>query len=81
MWNVPILFRFYSGSLLDLVTVDRLNDDISRYGCDDTLFVLDRGFCTSRNIRHMQASERSFVIPTRTDLSAANRLLSALKGA
>lgn len=81
VWNVPMLFRFYSGSLLDLVTVDRLNDDINRHGRDDALFVLDRGFCTSRNIRHMQASERSFVIPTRADLSAVNRLLSALKGA
>lgn len=81
MRGVPMLFRFYPGSLSDLATVDRLNDDITRYGRDDALFVLDRGFCSGRNIRHMLASGRSFVIPARTDLSAVKRLLSAFKGA
>lgn len=81
MRGVPLMYRFYPGSLSDLATVDRLESDISRYGRDDTLFVFDRGFCSGANIHGMLERRRRFVIPAMTSYKAVKTLLTRFKNA
>lgn len=76
MRGIPLLFRFYPGSLSDLATIDRLDEDIERYGRSDALFVMDRGFCSGSNIHAMISKGRRFVMPCKTDFKAAKTLLT-----
>ncbi len=78
MRGIPLMFRFYPGSLSDLATVERMEADIVRYGRDDALFVMDRGFCSGANIREMIAKGRRFVIPAKTS-KAVKTLLTQFK--
>ena len=79
MRGVPLMYRFYPGSLSDLATVDRLESDIVRYGRDDALFVMDRGFCSGGNIHAMIEKGRRFVIPVMTSFKAVKVLLTRFK--
>ncbi len=81
MRGVPLMFRFYPGSLSDLATVERMEEDIVRYGRDDALFVMDRGFCSGANIREMIAKNRRFVIPAKTSMKAMKTLQTQFKDA
>lgn len=81
MRGVPLMYRFYPGSLSDLATVDRLESDIVRYGRDDALFVMDRGFCSGGNIHAMIGKKRRFVIPAITSFKAVKTLLTRFKSA
>ncbi len=79
MRGVPLMFRFYPGSLSDLATVDRMEADIVRYGRQDALFVMDRGFCSGSNIHAMVEKGRRFVIPAKTSMKAMKALLTQFK--
>lgn len=79
MRGIPLMYRFYPGSLSDLATVDRLESDIVRYGRDDALFVMDRGFCSGGNIHGMLEKGRRFVIPAVTSFKAVRTLLTRFK--
>lgn len=80
MRGIPLMFRFYPGSLSDMATVDRMQEDIERYGRDDALFVMDRGFCSGANIHGMLERGRRFVVPAKTDFKAISRLLTLFGG-
>ena len=77
--GIPLMYRFYPGSLSDLATIDRLESDIVRYGRDDALFVMDRGFCSGANIHGILERGRSFVIPAMTSFKAVKTLLTRFK--
>ncbi|MBR7152832.1 MAG: transposase [Candidatus Methanomethylophilaceae archaeon] len=79
MRGVPLMYRFYPGSLSDMATVDRLESDIRRYGRDDALFVMDRGFCSGRNLHDMMVKKRRFVIPATTSPKAIRTLMTRFK--
>lgn len=79
MRGIPLMFRFYPGSLSDMATVDRLEADIRRYGRDDALFVMDRGFCSGGNLHGMLAGSRRFVIPAMTSFKAVKALLTRFR--
>ena len=79
MRGIPLMYRFYPGSLSDLATVDRLESDIVRYGREDALFVFDRGFCSGANIHGMLERKYRFVIPAKTSYKAVKTLLTCFK--
>lgn len=79
MRGVPLMFRFYPGSLSDIATLDRLQSDIRRYGREDALFVMDRGFCSGGNIRGMLQKGMRFVIPAITSFKAVKALLTRFR--
>ncbi len=79
MRGIPLMFQFYPGSLSDLATVERMEADIARYGRDDALFVMDRGFCSGANIHEMIAKNRRFVIPAITSFKAVKTLMTQFK--
>ena len=81
MRGIPLLFRFYPGSLSDLATVDRLLDDLKRYERTDAVFVMDSGFTSGSNIRGMIARGTHFVSPAKPDCKAVKTLLTDFRRA
>ena len=77
--GVPLMFRFYPGSLSDLATVKRLEDDIRRYGRDDALFVMDRGFCSGWNLQGMLKAKRRMVVPAKLEFKAVKTALTEFR--
>ena len=77
--GIPLMFRFYPGSLSDLATVERLHEDIERYGRTDILHVMDRGFCSGTNLHGMLSKNRSFVVPTKMDYKAIKTIVTEFK--
>jgi len=76
MRGIPLMYRFYPGTLSDIRTVERLEEDIRRYGREDAVFVMDRGFVSGSNLHDMISKGRNFVIPAKTDSSAVKVLLT-----
>ena len=76
MRGIPLMFRFYPGSLSDLATVDRLLGDLERYGRTDAVFVMDRGFTSGSNIHGMLARGAHFVSPAKLDYKAVKTALT-----
>lgn len=77
--GIPLMYRFYPGSLSDIATVERLENDINRYGRRDCVFVMDRGFCSGANIHMMLERKRRFVIPAKLDSKAIKSALTEFK--
>lgn len=76
MRGIPLMYRFYPGSLPDIRTVERMESDIRRYGRDDILYVMDRGFISGWNLHEMLSNSRSFIVPAKTDSLAIKTLLT-----
>lgn len=79
MRGIPLMYRFYLGSLPDIRTVERMEEDIRRYGRDDILYVMDRGFLLGWNLHEMLYNSRSFIVPAKTDSVAIKALLTDFK--
>jgi len=79
MRGVPIMIRTYPGTLSDLATVDRLVEDVERYGRNDTIFVFDRGFGSGSNINHLSEKNTRFVIPANVSAKAFKTLLTEFR--
>ena len=72
--GIPLMYRFYPGSLSDLATVERLQSDLERYGRTDILHVMDRGFCSGANMHGLLERNRSFVVPAKESKAMKNLL-------
>ena len=79
MRGIPLMYRFYPGLLPDIRTVERMEEDIRRYGRDDILHVMDRGFLSGWNLHEMLYNSRSFIVPAKTDSVAIKTLLTNFK--
>jgi len=77
--GIPLMYRFYPGSLSDIATVERLENDIQRYGRKDCLFVMDRGFGSGTNLHRMLECKRRFVIPAKLESKAVKSALTEFK--
>jgi hypothetical protein len=79
MRGVPLMMRNYPGTLSDLATVDRLVEDVERYGRNDAIFVFDRGFVSGLNVQHLLEKKIRFVVPANTSPKAIKTLLTRFK--
>ncbi len=79
MRGIPLMYRFYPGSLPDIRTVERMEEDIHNYGRDDILYVMDRGFLSGWNLHEMLSRSRNFILPAKTDAVAIKTLLTEFK--
>ena len=59
---LPLFYTRYPGSIKDVTTLDNMVEYLEWLELSDTLFVLDRGFFSSYNLKKMNANMR-FVIP------------------
>lgn len=74
--GIPLMYRVYSGALSDVDTLERMTDDINRFGGSDAIYVMDRGFCSGSNLKHMSDRKYRFVLPAPITGKAVKRLLT-----
>lgn len=63
----PIFSKIYEGGCVDKISVE---DAFRTYGFRDTLFVVDRGFYSEKNITMFSENGNKYIIPLSENLSA-----------
>lgn len=77
--GIPLMYRFYPGALSDMDTLERMSDDIARFGGSDAIYVMDRGFCSGSNLKYMSDKGYRFVLPAPISGKAVKRLLTLFR--
>ena len=63
MRGVPLMERHFPGTLSDMDTVRYMIEDLRRFGREDAVLVMDRGFASGVNIKDLVDLGASFVVP------------------
>ena len=63
MRGVPLMERHFPGTLSDMDTVRYMIEDLRRFGREDAVLVMDRGFASGANIKDLVDLGASFVVP------------------
>ena len=74
--GVPALFEIYPGTMSDMATMKQMVDRIRRYGREDLMLVMDRGFGSGANIHLLNAEHTSFVMPANTNMKTIKAIMS-----
>lgn len=74
--GVPAMFEIHPGTLSDMATMKQVIDRIRRYGRDDLMLVMDRGFGSGANIHLLNAERTSFVMPANTNMKTVKAVMS-----
>jgi hypothetical protein len=76
MRGIPLMYRHYPGTMSDIAVVDRMADDVERFGRKDVLFVFDRGSVSGANAKCLIDRNRKFVMPANRSSKAVKTLLT-----
>ena len=74
--GVPLFARMFRGSCNDKSTIEDLNDLL---GFSGILFVIDRGFYSSKNLSIFSANDNSYIIPVPSNTDAFKAAMSNIK--
>lgn len=74
--TLPLLYSLYPGSIPDVVTLKNMKKRLERIAKLRTLFVLDRGFYSGKNLEELKALG-TFIIPLPMSTKTARDLLKA----
>jgi transposase len=61
--QLPIYFNTYKGSINDKTDLEYMIDHTKSLGLKNVLFVIDRGFYTDINLKHILGSKYNFITP------------------
>jgi transposase len=78
--TLPLLYSLYPGSVPDVVTLKNMKKRLERIAKLRTLFVLDRGFYSGKNLGELSALG-SFIIPLPMSTKAARELVQTHRNA
>jgi len=73
--GLPLFYSLYPGSIHDVTTLKNIVSELEILSLDSTIFVLDKGFYSKTNLRHMDGMK--FIIPLPTRCSAEGDLVTA----
>jgi hypothetical protein len=76
--GVPAMFELYPGSIADIRTLERTVERVRELKGGDCTLVMDRGFGSAANLKHMLENGMPFVIPGKKGTKCVKTLLSAL---
>lgn len=76
----PILFEIYPGSIPDVSQLQYLVDKLTGYGYNNVGIILDRGYFSKKNIRHMDRVGIPFVIMVKGMKDFVEDLVSDISG-
>jgi transposase len=77
--DLPILYSLYPGSVPDVVTLENMKKRLeSITPRSKSLFVLDRGFYSTKNLKQLSGSGQ-FIIPLPVRTKAAKDIISAVR--
>lgn len=74
--GVPLLSRIYEGGSLDKVSI---KDFMVQVELKNMLFIVDRGFYSSDNLKLFSSNGNSYIIPLAKNLSACKKAVSSLE--
>jgi len=77
--GIPVMYDLYPGSIVDVSTLVNTLTKLKGYGIQNCVLVLDRGFFSIANIRDLERSEVSYVIPASYTIKCVRVALSALQ--
>jgi transposase len=77
--HLPVYYNMYSGSISDKSHLVFMMADAKRLGIANTRFVLDRGFVSEGNLKHMKDKGYLFITAFPQHLLEAKRLVDACK--
>ena len=60
--QIPLLYETYGGSIPDISQFEFVVDKVSDYGYKNIGFLLDRGYFSKKNIRHMEDNNYSYIM-------------------
>jgi transposase len=73
--GLPLFYSLYPGSIHDVTTLRNIVSELEILALDTTTFVLDKGFYSKANLRHMQGMKSIIPLPVRC--SAEKTLVAA----
>jgi transposase len=73
--GLPLFYSLYPGSIHDVTTLKNIVSELEILSLDSTIFVLDKGFYSKANIKHMDGMK--FIIPLPVRCSAEGDLVTA----
>ena len=74
--GIPLMYRRYPGTMSDIAVVERMVDDVERFGRTDVLFVFDRGSLSGANLKHLLDKRIDYVIPANRTSKAVKTIMS-----
>jgi transposase len=78
--RLPIYYHMYQGSINDVSDFENAVEFILALGLKDILFVIDRGFCSYKNINCMFKNNYKFIIPLPSNRKDFKELIDKYKG-
>ena len=74
--ELPLVYRIYSGSIPDVVTLKNVISLIDTYGLNLSCFVMDKGFYSQQNIKELNQKGFKVLIPLPFSTSMAKKLIN-----
>lgn len=75
--TTPLFYELYKGSIVDLSQCGRMVGQMQDLGYRDIGFILDRGYCTIDNIRHLDDAGYDFMMMAKTGTKAVSDVIKA----
>lgn len=60
--SVPLHYEVYPGSIIDNTQCDQMVEKAREYGYENIGFILDRGYFSAKNIKHMTKQNYAFIL-------------------
>ena len=76
--GLPLFYSLYPGSIHDVTTLKNIVTQLEILSLDTTVFVLDKGFYSKANLRHMQGMKSIIPLPVRC--CAERDMVAAVQG-
>ena len=76
--GLPLFYSLYPGSIRDVTTLKNIVTELEILSLNTTVFVLDKGFYSKANLRHMQGMKSIIPLPIRC--CAERDLVAAVQG-
>lgn len=77
--EIPLFFRTYAGSIVDVSHLPSMTADNEELGIDRVFFVMDRGFCSTRNVQLMKQNKQPFIVGMPGHLKTARETIQKVR--
>lgn len=71
----PLFYELYEGSIIDNVQCSLMVEKAREYGYRDIGFILDRGYCSKRNIGYLRENGYSFIMMMKTGQEICQKII------
>jgi transposase len=72
---IPVYYRVLPGNINDVLTVEKLLEDVKQFDIDNLSFVMDRGFYSLENITSLMDKGHNFIVGVKNGLKIVSKLL------